>query len=737
MNPSHLQQLINDKETELSRIKSLANEAALQREHEAKEEAQRKEQEMEKIRRDCNDTIQTVTQQVEMEAEARIQHAMKEIELYLEQRQSEIFAAASEEMEQHWHKREDSLKEEVMLVLESELKKQHEMLAAHCEAVVYSKDCDMKLAEEKMKQELAKAEERHRTEIEAMERRMDDVAKEIWNDARDKFATAADEEIEHSLATTKLQCNELLQENSELRRVLDEKESVIKDNLRNMKEMEDTFEDVASEVNRVHAREMTDISDQASRLMQENERLKRAIHETGNENGHFRDELDHCKMMNKSLEIKCKNQMKIIDTVDVSKSEFSSRINELTACNELLTRQMTDVTSEHKALVAENEKQRIIIDDLTSENKKQAATIGELQETNKSSEAKCTTLIQNLTEEKQHSAHLEQERQACTTYTNQLLERNDRLHSEKISVYEQKLATSKDEANAIVQAAQNDLNTLSSECNNLRTRILQLQRENFRLEQDLMASHQRKQRHGNHNDDEVAKTAAASQDIQTQKLKDENKALKEIIAMMRESVESAVSDEQPAESSRDSIIERQLSLCREYLDLLLNPSKVRSTKYDELSFLRSKNQELLQMIDQLRHESQVNKSHQQPTRQTNEDVPSMQEQQLISRLEEATDEIDALLQERDQLMMLSNELKFELQRANRQIQSSVASQTMTIGQELREQEDEGSGQILDAILNDLSASFDAESHEEPEAVACIGKKPPTGNTTAVSAIAIL
>ena len=41
MNPSNLQQLINDKETELTKIRSLANEAALQREHEAKEETQR------------------------------------------------------------------------------------------------------------------------------------------------------------------------------------------------------------------------------------------------------------------------------------------------------------------------------------------------------------------------------------------------------------------------------------------------------------------------------------------------------------------------------------------------------------------------------------------------------------------------------------------------------------------------------------------------------------------------
>ena len=97
------------------------------------------------------------------------------------------------------------------------------------------------------------------------------------------------------------------------------------------------------------------------------------------------------------------------------------------------------------------------------------------------------------------------------------------------------------------------------------------------------------------------------------------------------------------------------------------------------------------MIDQLRHESLTNTSSSQyPGKQSNGDVPSMQEQQLISRLEEATDEIDALLQERDQLMKLSNELKFELQLANQQI---VSMTNHTKGQELVARDEGSTGQI--------------------------------------------
>ena len=123
MNPSHLQQLINDKENELTKIRYLQNEAALQREHEARETAAAMEQEVEKIHKESDDTIKRVTQQVNNEADARIQYAIKEMEAYLERRQHEIHDAASLQMEKNWQDREDSLKAEVQRLLESELPK--------------------------------------------------------------------------------------------------------------------------------------------------------------------------------------------------------------------------------------------------------------------------------------------------------------------------------------------------------------------------------------------------------------------------------------------------------------------------------------------------------------------------------------------------------------------------------------------------------------------------------------
>ena len=727
MNSSHLQQLINDKETELSKIRSLAANAALQREHEVREEMRRIVTDMEKEVELVHQNMKTVTEQVEKEADARIQHAMKEMQVYLERRQQEIHAELSLEMEKSWQQREDSLQHDFKKLLESELDQQHKSIVSHYEAVIYTKDCNMNLMEEDIKQQLAKANDQHQSELDAIKKTMDEVANDIWKEAHDQYTNALDVELTRSLTSTKAKCKELLDENQDLRRLLDEKESIIKDNLREMKEMEDTFRDVAEEVTRSHNKELADISDKASRFVQDHDQMQRSMHEIRSENERLNEELDQKCSRLRSLEVKYNDQKRLVDTVDVSKSESMSRINELKACNELLERQMTDLTSENKALLAEKEKQRIIIGDLSSENEKQSTTIGELRQTNERNEATCTSLEQRLAESREQMTSLEQEKKVHTVQTNHLIETKERHHSELITVYEQKLATSKDEAAAAIKSAQNDVNALSSECNNLRSRILQLQRDNFRLEHELMDAQQRKQRQGNRNDDTNAKIEGTNNEAE--KLREENKALKEVINMMRNEMESAVSEESGAEATDETaLLERQLSLCRSYLDLLLNSSNKRLTKYDELSFLRTKNMELLSVIDELRHEGMGYNQSSQP-----HGTPSLHEQQLISRLEEATDEIDTLLQERDQLMKLSNELKFELYQAlsTKEVQKRSSKRSLNEGQRsrLEPQEDEAAGQILDAILNDFSAtSCDGESHEESE-VACIGMKPPTGNTT--------
>ena len=101
-----------------------------------------------------------------------------------------------------------------------------------------------------------------------------------------------------------------------------------------------------------------------------------------------------------------------------------------------------------------------------------------------------------------------------------------------------------------------------------------------------------------------------------------------------------------------------------------------------------------------------------------DDSPTRRERELIQKLEEATDEIEALLIENEKLMMLSNELRFELQQTKSHHQSSSRITNQMRGNNHDEET------ILDAVLNDQSRSCEeSESHESSE-VACVGRKPP-------------
>ena len=101
------------------------------------------------------------------------------------------------------------------------------------------------------------------------------------------------------------------------------------------------------------------------------------------------------------------------------------------------------------------------------------------------------------------------------------------------------------------------------------------------------------------------------------------------------------------------------------------------------------------------------------------DVPTIREKEIIQKLEEATDEIDALLRENEKLMTLSNELRFELQKTKDSSSTEPGHPPQT---EYQNKTQENEQTLLDAILNDHSRSCDSESHDSE--VACIGRKPP-------------
>lgn len=111
--------------------------------------------------------------------------------------------------------------------------------------------------------------------------------------------------------------------------------------------------------------------------------------------------------------------------------------------------------------------------------------------------------------------------------------------------------------------------------------------------------------------------------------------------------------------------------------------------------------------------------------------PTPREQELILNLEEATDEIETLIVERDKLFTLSNRLKNELKCAKEQRHyHSSASPQSRVHSDYTDDSVVGNSDnnLMNAILNDMSRSFDGEYQtacsDENAIVACFGKKPP-------------
>ena len=105
------------------------------------------------------------------------------------------------------------------------------------------------------------------------------------------------------------------------------------------------------------------------------------------------------------------------------------------------------------------------------------------------------------------------------------------------------------------------------------------------------------------------------------------------------------------------------------------------------------------------------------------------DQELIQRLEEATDEIESLLNENEKLMQLSNELRFELANTKPRYNPTTSEDFARLPDQGRHVDiDENEQTMLDAILTGQSRSCcDSESQESE--VACVGRRPPITNAS--------
>ena len=147
--------------------------------------------------------------------------------------------------------------------------------------------------------------------------------------------------------------------------------------------------------------------------------------------------------------------------------------------------------------------------------------------------------------------------------------------------------------------------------------------------------------------------------------------------------------------------------------------------------MRSKYEELHRTADELREENErlhmmCNSNGLSRGNDYDYQLTSTREQELIQRLEEASDEIEALLRENERLMNTSNELRFELQRSKSRQSSSLLRLPHRQRVDNTETFHEHEQKVLDAILNDRSRSDEDEKHKSSaDEVTCIvGRKSP-------------
>jgi len=682
-NLSSLQTLINEKEQELSRMRKIAVDAAQHQEEEDREHMlnllETAEQEVERCRRESELAVQEAISQAERDAELTIEQT-------LQRKEGEIFQAAQLKMEEEWTNRENNLRKEFETILTNELEEQQ----AHFDTILQEKEEINKATDDEIKLQLNKLEDHHQHQIEELHQKFEIVAEEIYQDAYDKVSAEADEKISQSLAIADEQCQArdeqislLLEERTALQQSLDAKDLELKKSAEDCIKMEEMLKDSTSELSSRHDKEIALLSEEATHIALDSEQLQLSLHAIESENELMNRDLTQCKREYKSLETKCIEQKEMINTFDSEKQRYESRIGELSACKQLLERQLLDSKEENNELTMNADQLKKKITELTSSNGDMSSNISslnkhinELKDKHHNLDKRCddaTAHINSLEQERKDLEHRIYQKDKLLSETVESLNNNSRsnkANSEPVVVHLHNPKTS-DNTNSF-----NGQERLSTECNNLRSKVLQLQRENFRLDSENKI---RKEENGEVSSDIVA----------------ENNSLKTIVSMMRKEME-------------------QTAATNETEDIVKSSSDVRNEN------------ERLHMMCNSNGLSRGNDYDYQLT--------STREQELIQRLEEASDEIEALLRENERLMNTSNELRFELQRSkSRQSSSSLLRRPHRQRVEDTETLHEHEQKVLNALLNDRSRSDEDERHKSSaDDVACVGRKSPLTSNMAES-----
>ena len=592
----------------MARIRQAAVDATLQQEEEAKGQMlqvlESMDIEIERARKESENTIR----RVEEEAAASIERARIEMNESILLEEEEIFVAARLKMENEWSLRESNMRDESAAILTAELENQRYELTSHYEAIIHDLNIATKAEREKAAQNLNEFIIEHQHQIQEMRIRMDEMAKIIWDDACQQISVDAETMISQRLKVAEDQCeardeqiSALLDDRCSMHKLISEKEAHIADVTNDLIKMEYEMRSFASDSSNQHAEEIARIRDEMAGLIRVNEHMEDEIHL-------LRSELSQRTLEYKTVKDECIGITMSVKSLDNEKNCSESRIRELAALNQLLERELADATKEINDLTVNSEAARKSFDELVhtndaNTNKVMNLTdrIRDLQTQNESLERKHMQAVAQIN-------NLEQERREYKIVMEDRTKQSEKFLTETLDSF--KVSQVARSEPVVVHLHGNHVDStnranvheeLSIECNNLRSKVLYLQRDNFRLESELTMKRNRPL------NEEDSKKGFSDSPLH------EVNSLKAIISAMRKEMESAAESNASEGNEKSmmlshSILEQQLFQCRSYLDLLLMPREsanvhVYGVGGDECVFLRAIYRELHSSTDELREEN--------------------------------------------------------------------------------------------------------------------------------------
>lgn len=598
MNINNIHHMIKEKESELARIRQAALDAALQQEEEARchlmHVLESVEIDKERTRMESDCTIRLI----EEEAAASIERAKEEMIESIQHKEGEIFAAARLNMEAEWKIREECFRDELNAALTSQLKSQRADLISHYEAIIHDLNSSTKAESEKVAKNLNELNKEHQHQVE-------EITQIIWDDACEKISADAETIIYQRLRVAEEQCevrdeqiSALLDDRCSLNKLINEKEARIAVMTNDWNEMECEMRALASDLNSQHADEMARGRKDMADLVRVNNHMESEIN-------FLKSELSKRKSEFKTLEAECTEHKLSAKALDNEKNRSESRIRELIALNQLVERELADATNKINDLTKNSEATRKELDEIVrlnemNENKVAILSdrVSDLQTQNGGLDKKHMLAVAQI-------KNLEQERREYKIILDDRTKQSDKLLAEALNSFKVRQGARPEPVVVHLHGSQGENSTktnlnekLSIECNNLRSKVLHLERDNFRLKSELTikGSGQLDEKDG--------------KKISSENLLHEINSLKTIISAMRKEMERAAENNAYEVNEKslmlsDSILEQQLIQCRSYLDLLLSPSEVATDGVggDECAFIRTKYQELHRATDELREEN--------------------------------------------------------------------------------------------------------------------------------------